>query len=1051
MLHRLQTFAMKNPLWILFLVLLFILFGANAITKLPVDAVPDITGIQVMVQTKTGAMDPEQSEALVTYPIEVELAGIQDVREIRSITKYGLSLVTIVFEDHADLYLSRQLIAERLQGLQGSLPDGIDPKLGPISTGLGEVFMYAVKAKPGTPLASMQVEDRLRYLRTVQDWVIRPAMKTVPGVAEVDSNGGYLKGVFIEFHPDRMRQNGIGPATLADALQNVGLNSGGGYIEPDMRRVLVRSDARFRTIDEIRHYPIRPYAVGPTPRLDELADVRDGSLPRVGAATENGDETVLGTVLMRIGANSRDVARESETKLSTIPLPEDVQVEILYSRTELVNATVATVEKNLVEGGILVIVILLLLLGNLRAAIIVSLAIPLSMLIALMGMEEMGISANLMSLGAVDFGLIVDGAVVMIENIVRKMEEDPDRLRREGKFTIIADALREVTAPVVTGVLIIIVVYIPILGLTGVEGKMFRPMAITVLLALAASLVLALFVMPVLALLFLKEPKHTQSKLTEWIHRLYTPVLNFSLRRGRILTGASLGLFVISLFIFSRLGSEFLPDLDEQDLVVGMVRSPDISLTEMVKRQAHAEKVIREFEEVETVFSRIGTPESATDPMGINFADCFIILKKDRDAWPVIEELGRRRTKNELFDAISKRLSLEEDLAGDEYSPTQPIAMRFNEMLEGSRADASLRIFGPDLSKLMEYVQIAEEALSPEQMPQVREVGQDELSALRRTPLLDFKPDPEKMNRWGLNSRDIHVGFQYAMAGEEIGSFYEKDRRFPIVLRMQDRWRENIGLASRFPLDLPEGGVIGFRDVASFQFTDQVSTISRIDSRRYAGLSIYLEDRDLEGFIKKADADLRSKLNLPKEYHIEWAGQYKNLERARNRMLIIIPFTFFLIFILLLQNVKDLLQTLLILVGIPLATTGGILLLWMRGITFSVSATVGLIALSGIAVLNGTVLVNFFNQLRKEGYELYEAVHHGTLTRLRPVLMTALVAGLGFLPMALNTGVGAEVQRPLATIVVGGLFTSTVLTLLILPYLYLALERRREKRRQTRL
>jgi len=580
---------------------------------------------------------------------------------------------------------------------------------------------------------------------------------------------------------------------------------------------------------------------------------------------------------------------------------------------------------------------------------------------------------------------------------------------------------------------------------------MFRPMAITVLLALAASLVLALFVMPVLALLFLKEPKHTQSRLTEWIHRLYTPVLNFSLRRGRILTGASLGLFVISLFIFSRLGSEFLPDLDEQDLVVGMVRSPDISLTEMVKRQGHAEKVIKEFAEVETVFSRIGTPESATDPMGINFADCFIILKKDRNTWPVIEELGRRRTKNELFDAISKRLSLEEDLAGDEYSPTQPIAMRFNEMLEGSRADASLRIFGPDLSKLMEYVQIAEEALSPEQMPQVREVGQDELSALRRTPLLDFKPDPEKMNRWGLNSRDIHVGFQYAMAGEEIGSFYEKDRRFPIVLRMQDRWRENIGLASRFPLDLPEGGVIGFRDVASFQFTDQVSTISRIDSRRYAGLSIYLEDRDLEGFIKKADADLRSKLNLPKEYHIEWAGQYKNLERARNRMLIIIPFTFFLIFILLLQNVKDLLQTLLILVGIPLATTGGILLLWMRGITFSVSATVGLIALSGIAVLNGTVLVNFFNQLRKEGYELYEAVHHGTLTRLRPVLMTALVAGLGFLPMALNTGVGAEVQRPLATIVVGGLFTSTVLTLLILPYLYLALERRREKRRQKRL
>ncbi len=1042
--------ALKNPLWVLFLVLLASLFGVNAVLKLPVDAVPDITGIQVMVQTKTGAMDPEQSEALVTYPIEVELAGIQDVREIRSITKYGLSLVSVIFEDDADLYLSRQLIAERLQGLSGSLPEGIDPRLGPISTGLGEVFMYAVKARPGTPLASMPEEDRLRYLRTVQDWVIRPAMKTVPGVAEVDSNGGYLKGIFIEFHPDRMRQSGLGPAALASALQDVGMNSGGGYIEPGMRRILVRSDARFRTIEEIRHYPIRPYAVGPTPRLQDLASVRDGSLPRVGAATENGEETVLGTVLMRIGANSREVARQSEEKLASIVLPEDVEVEVLYSRSELVNATIATVEKNLIEGSVLVIVILLLLLGNLRAAIIVSMTIPLSMLIALTGIEEMGISANLMSLGAVDFGLIVDGAVVMIENIVRKMEEDPERLHRDGKFTIISEALREVTAPVVTGVLIIIVVYIPILGLTGVEGKMFRPMAITVLLALATSLLLALFVMPVLALLFLKVPRHSQSRLTTWIQRIYTPVLDFSLRRGVVLTITSFVIFLTSLFIFSRMGSEFLPDLDEQDLVIGMVRAPDISLEEMVKRQKHAEKIIREFEEVETVFSRIGTPESATDPMGINFADCFVILKKDRNQWPVVEELSRRRTKGELITAITRRLSQEPDLAGDEYSPTQPIAMRFNEMLEGSRADASLRIFGPDLTKLMEFIEIAEQTLSPDRMPQVREIGQDELSALRRTPLLDFKPNPEKMNRWGLNSSDIQTGFQYAMAGTEIGSFYEADRRFPIILRMNDRWRENIALASRFPLDLPEGGVISFSDVAGFHFTEQVSTISRIDSRRYAGLSIYLADRDLEGFIQKADAALQEQLNLPEGYHIEWAGQYKNLERARNRMLIIIPVTFFLIFILLLQNVKDLPQTLLILLGIPLATTGGILLLWMRGIHFSVSATVGLIALSGIAVLNGTVLVNFFNQLRQSGYELYEAVHHGTLTRLRPVLMTALVAGLGFLPMALNTGAGAEVQRPLATIVVGGLFTSTILTLLILPYLYLRLESYRDKRRERR-
>ena len=1048
MIRNLQNLGLRNPLWILLGLLIVVLFGVSAIFKLPVDAVPDITGIQVMVQTKTGAMDPEQSEALVTYPIEVELAGIQDVREIRSITKYGLSLVTVVFEDNANLYLSRQLIAERLQGLQGSLPDQIEPKLGPISTGLGEVFMYAVKAKPGSALATTSRENQLRYLRTIQDWVIRPTMKTVPGVAEVDSNGGYLKGVFIEFNPDKMRQNGIGPVTLANSLQNIGVNAGGGYIEPGGRRVLVRSDTRFTSIDEIRRFPVRPYAIGPTPQLSQLADVNEGSLPRVGAATENGEEAVLGTVLMRIGANSLEVSRDSASKLSSLTLPDDVEVEVLYSRHALVIQTIATVERNLIEGGVLVIVILLLLLGNLRAAIIVSLAIPLSMLIALTGMEELGISANLMSLGAIDFGLIVDGAVVMIENIVRKIEEEPHRIEKEGKLSVILDSVSEVTPAVMTGVLIIISVYLPILGLSGVEGMMFRPMAITVLLALSASLILALFIMPVFALLFLPVIKQRRSRLSELIRNIYTPVLEFSLQRGVILVSVSVVFFAVSLFLFTRLGSEFLPDLDEQDLVIGMVRDPAISLTEMVRKQEQAEQIIRQFKEVETVFSRIGTPESATDPMGINFADCFVILHKDRNQWPIDENLKRRRTKAELFSAITHRLGQETDLANDEYSPTQPIAMRFNEMLEGSRADASLRIFGPDLHKLMELVEIAEEALSPENMPQVREVGQDELSALRRTPLLDFKPNPARMNQWGVNSRDIHDAFQYAMAGEEIGAYYDHDRQFPIVLRMQNKWRENIALASKFPLDLPEGGVIGFGDVASFQFTDQVSTISRIDSRRYAGLSIYLNDRDLEGFISKADAALKDKLDLGSGYHIEWVGQYKNLQRARNRMLIIIPFTFLLIFILLLQNVKDIPQTVLILIGIPLAVTGGLTLLWMRGITFSVSATVGMIALSGIAVLNGTVLVNFFNHLREEGASIYDAVHEGTLTRLRPVLMTALVAGLGFLPMALNTTVGAEVQRPLATVVVGGLFTSTLLTLLILPYLYLTLETWRERRKK---
>ncbi|MEQ8350289.1 MAG: CusA/CzcA family heavy metal efflux RND transporter [Leptospiraceae bacterium] len=1031
--------ATRNPVWVLFLLSLLGLLGLRSAVRLPVDAVPDITGVQVMVATHTGAMDPEEIETTVTYPIEAELAGIQNVTEIRSITKYGLSQVNVIFSDAMDVYFARQLIAERLQSVAATLPEGLKPEMGAVTTGLGEVVMYSVEARPGTELAGKPPEERLRYLRTIQEWVVRPVLKTVPGVAEVDSNGGYQKAIYIQFDPSQLIAQGIGPVALAQLLQESGMNRGGGYIERDDRRIIVKNNARFKSLEEIRNFPVRIHAIGAPEKLSELARVSEGNRPRVGSATHNGAETVLGTILMRTGANSRTVAHESVQKIKTLSLPDDVKVEVLYARSYLVDATIQTVAKNLIEGGVLVIIVLLLIAGNFRAALIVSLAIPLSMLAALMGMEQMGISANLMSLGAIDFGLIVDGSVVVIENILRKMEDEPEALEEKGKFAVIMEAMKEVTGPVLTGLSIIMIVYVPILLLTGIEGKMFRPMAITVLLALAASLVIALLVMPSLALLFLKPPRPHKASLFQYISNAFEPLLQYSIRHPYRITSGSVGIFVLSVLLFFTLGANFLPEFDERDMVIGLTRNADISMDATLEHQKRSEQAIMQFPEVDTVFSRIGTPESATDPMGIHLSDTFVILKKDYDDWPLRND-GERYTKNELFDAMSQ--AIEKASPGQEHSPTQPIAMRFNEMLEGSRADLSLRIFGPDLKMLMKYIQVSEDILKD--IDGVVEVSADALTALRQSPVLEFRPRPQDMTYWGIDSSGIGQAFEISMAGHEIASFYELDRRFPIILSMRDDYRNDMNRAARLPVDLPDGGVVPLSDVANLQLMEQVTTISRINSRRYSSLAIYIQDRDVESVVEEADKRIREKLDLQGDFSIEWAGQYKNLQRARLRILMIIPLTLILIFLLLYQSLKSLKQTLLVLSCIPMAISGGILLLWLRDIPFSVSASVGMIALSGIAILNGTVLVNFFNDLRRSGHSVLDSVFRGTLIRLRPVLMTGLVAGLGFIPMAFNSGTGAEVQRPLATVVVGGLITATILTLFVVPALYYRLERKHD-------
>ncbi len=1042
--NRIVEFALHSKMWVLLIFFAIVAVGGYSAFHLPIDAVPDITNVQVMINTKTGALAPAEIETAVTYPVESELSGIQNVEEIRSISKYGLSQITVVFQDGMNLYFARQLIAERLAGLLGNLPAGMAPQMGPVSTGLGEILMYEVRAKKGSALAAKPAEARLRYLRMIQDWQIRRELKTVNGVAEVDSNGGYAQAIQINLDPVMMEQYGVSVERIMDSLSDIGINRGGGYVESDQKRIIVRTRGRFDSVEQLKNIPIRLYALGAPIRLSQIASVKEESLPRVGATTSNGQETVLGTVLMRIGSNSRTVSQEAMQRIQTLSLPKDVEINVLYARSFLVDATIRTVLKNLTEGAILVITILLIILGNFRAAIIVAMAIPISMLFSVSGMLYGNISANLMSLGAIDFGLLVDGSVVMIENIIRKMEERHGHdFTKSEKIKLIVESAREVSGPVVAGLIIIMIVYIPILSLTGIEGKMFRPMAATVLLALMASLVVAIILMPVLAYLFLKPPKKAgDNKLFAFLTRMYRPLLKYSMNHKWYLVGPTLLFAALSILAFTRLGADFIPQLDEGDMVIGVVRNADISLPESVEKQCAVEKAILKFPEVEKVFSRMGTPESATDPMGINFADTFVILKKDKSQWPA-QSNGDIRTKEELYAAIEE--TIHREVPDQSLSPTQPIEMRFNEMLEGSRADVTLRIFGSDLKKLMGLVGNAEEILS--KIDGVNGVAMDELTALRQTPVIDFKLDHRKMTEYGIHSSNVNQTFETAFAGEETGQFYTGDIRIPVMVRMAERYRNDLKYIDRVPLDMPGGGTVPLSKVTKMEMGNQVTTIARYNSKRYAAVAIYLKDRDVQGFVDEAKAKIQSGLKLPEGFTTTWGGQFKNLEKARMTLAIILPITLAVIFLILLRTFNDFLQTVLVFLTIPFAATGGVLFLYMRDISFSISAAVGFIALTGIAILNGMVLVSFFNHLRQEGGSLYSSVFEGAMIRLRPVLMTALVASLGFIPMAFNTGPGSEVQRPLATVVIGGLVTATALTLLLLPTLYYTLEKWREQKK----
>ncbi len=1037
MIQKMIDWALRSRLWILLINLAVVLAGIYSLTNISIDAVPDITNVSVMVNTKTGALAPEEIEKNVTYKIESELAGLPNVEDIRSLSKYGLSQIIVVFSDSTDIYFARQLVLERLQSVREMLPEGLSPELGPVSTGLGEVFMYAVIPRKGSALEKRPERERLIYLRTVQDLHIKPLLRGIPGVAEVESNGGFKKEIHVNVHPSRMENSGITCQELIGNLESVGENFGGGYIQVMGKQIIVRTLGRIEDLNQIGNIPVKLNVYGSPVRLRQVADVAEGSELRLGAATYQGEEAVLGTVLMRIGSNSRTVAMNVEEAVKKIPLPGDVEIKTLYTRSFLVDATIHTVSKNLLEGGFLVVAILLLILGNFRAAIVVAVAIPLSMLFAFSGMLRLGISASLMSLGAIDFGLIVDGAVVMIENVIRRYEAHSGRdvpTRRE-RLALIGEAAGEIGKPVFLGVLIIMIVYIPILSLSGIEGKMFRPMAATVLLALGASLLIALFLMPVLSYYFLRIPRESKESIFfHQISRLYRPVLRFSLEHRLTTILPTLAVASASFILFFHLGSDFVPKLDEGDMVIGLVRDTSTGIDRSVDIQKQSDRVIAGFKEVKAVFSRMGTPESATDPMGVNFADTFVILNKDQDTWPRIG--GRRRNKDQLFNDISR--ALKKSVPGQEISMTQPIEMRFNEILEGSRADINMRIFGPDLDKLVLLVNEGRDIVS--RIKGAETVELDPLTALRKSPVLDIKLDYDQISRYGIRLQDVNHAFEIAMNGKKVGYLYREDKRFPIMVRLSDQYRKNVEDISGMPVGLPEGGVIRLSRIGRVREQDQVTTIARSRGRRYAAVSINLRDRDTESFVDEAEKTLTAKMKLPEGYEVSWGGQFKNLETARKRMLLIIPIVLAVIFLLLRKSFGSIKQTLLVFNSIPFAVTGGVILLFIRGIPMSVSAAVGFIALTGIAILNGMVLVSFFNHLREEGMNVREAVEKGTLIRLRPVIMTALVASLGFIPMAFNTGLGAEVQRPLATVVIGGLISSTLLTLLLLPTLYLWLE-----------
>lgn len=1045
MLEAIIHFSIRQRWLVLLTALGLLALGAYNFTRLPIDAVPDITNVQVQINTAADGYSPLEVEQRITFPIETVLSGLPKLDYTRSLSKYGLSQVTVIFDEGTDIYFARQLVAERLQQVKSRIPEGLEPEMGPISTGLGEIYMYTVEADPnavkedGSPYTPMD-------LLTLQEWVVLPQLRTVKGVTEVNSIGGYEQQFHVRPYPDRLLAYDLTLHQVIVALENNNANVGAGYIERNGEQYLVRVPGQVESIEDIRHIIVAKRDEL-TIRIGDVADVELGAPLRTGAATENGEEVVLGTAMMLIGENSRTVARRVAAKLEDIntSLPEGIIAKPVYDRTELVNRAIATVEKNLMEGALLVIVVLFLLLGNLRAALITAAVIPLSMMMTITGMVENRISGNLMSLGALDFGLIVDGAVIIIENCLRRFGLEQHRLgrllNREERFRLAESATVEVIRPSLFGILIITIVYVPIFALTGVEGKMFHPMAATVIMALLAALLFSLTLVPAAVALFVTgRVEEKESRTFRVCQNGYRPALLWSLKNPRfIIIGSALLLFVAG-FLATRLGSEFVPQLDEGDLAVQIMRIPGTSLSESIRMQRDIEKRLLDVPEVARVVARIGTAEVATDAMPPGIADTYVLLHP-RDQWP-----DPRKTKTALVAEISEVL---EDFPGNRFEFSQPIELRFNELISGVRSDLAVKIYGDDLQQLLTSANQAASIIR--QIPGAADVQVEQASGL---PLLNIIPDRVALDRYGLSVSEVQEVVATAIGGRNSGTVYQGDRRFDLVVRLPDRLRTDPEALGALPIPLPttkgqdnsdRPTYVPLREVATIATQYGPNQISRENSKRRIYVTANVRGRDLGGFVSDVQSTLRQKAELPDGYWIEFGGTFEQLISAKNRLMVVVPVALLLIFGLLFMAFNSIRDALLVYTGIPLALTGGVAALWLRDIPFSISAGVGFIALSGVAVLNGVVMVTFIRDLRKAGKPLDEAVIEGATTRLRPVLMTALVASLGFVPMALNVGTGAEVQRPLATVVIGGIMSSTLLTLLVLPCLYRLFPTRRSE------
>lgn len=1036
MLEKIISLSIRHRWLVMVIVLGLCSLGIYNFNRLPIDAVPDITNVQVQINTEAAGYSPLEVEQRITFPIETVLAGIPKLDYTRSLSRYGLSQVTVIFEDGTDIYFARQLISEKLQQIKSEVPKGVEPVMGPVSTGLGEIFFYTVESEKGA-----KKEDGSEYtpmdLLTIQEWIIVPQLRNLKGVVEVNTIGGYEKQFHVTPYPERLLSYDLTINDVLEALEKNNENVGAGYIERNGEQYLVRIPGQVERIKDINNI-ILAKRDELTIRISDVADVKLGYPLRTGAATENKREVVLGTAMMLMGENSQDVAQRVGKKLEEIApsLPQGIITNAVYDRTTLVERTIKTVEKNLLEGALLVIVVLFLLLGNLRAALITAMVIPISMLMTITGMVENKVSGNLMSLGALDFGLIVDGAVIIMENCIRRFGMAQHQLGRllnkQERFSLAAKATAEVIKPSIFGVIIIMVVYLPIFALTGVEGKMFHPMALTVVMALFAALILSITFVPAAVATFITgKVDEKEGKAISVAKRFYDPLLNYTLKKPLYIISFAVALVIASLFAATRMGTEFIPSLDEGDIAIQALRAPGTSLTQSVEMQFKLEEEIMKFPEVRTIISRIGTAEVATDAMPPNIADIYVLLKP-RNQWP-----NPNRLKDNLIEEMEMAI---EKVPGSAYEFSQPIELRFNELISGVRSDLAVKVYGDNMDNLLSSAQDIEKVLSS--IPGAADVKVEQVTGL---PTLSITPDRKRLERYGLNVADVQDVVEVAIGGREAGILYEGDRRFDIIVRLPEHLRSNIKTLESLPIPLPieekdknsnRPNYIPLKEVADLNIAFGPAQISRENAKRRVTVTANVRERDLGSFVTELQKSVKDKVNLPAGYWVEYGGTFEQLISAKTRLMIVVPISLVLIFGLLFMAFSSAQAAFVIFSGVPLALTGGIIALILRDIPLSISAGVGFIALSGVAVLNGVVMVSFIRELQNKGYELEDAIKEGALTRLRPVLMTALVASLGFVPMAFNVGAGSEVQRPLATVVIGGIISSTILTLLVLPALY---------------